>query len=94
MYMQMNTLPEIPDSISLTELRSKTSWVQRYLAQKGKSLLLISRSRPIGVLLPMSDYRRLRRPQKKTAGGSKIQLKTVNIGEIKIPLTREAIYGD
>ncbi len=52
-------LHSIPEVFSLTDLRSKTSELVKKLDEEDASLLLVNRTAPVGVIVPIRIYREI-----------------------------------
>lgn len=78
-------LHSIPDVFSLTDLRSKTTELVKQLSVENNSLLLVNRTEPVGVIIPIKTYREILADLKHIYE----QLGDVNIREHKIEITGE-----
>lgn len=56
---KLHQLHSIPEVVSLTDLRSKTTQLVKQLSEKNDTLLLVNRTQPVGVILPMELYREI-----------------------------------
>jgi prevent-host-death family protein len=57
--IKAHQLHSIPEVVSLTDLRSKTSQLVRQLSKENNSLLLVNRTVPVGVILPIDLYQEI-----------------------------------
>jgi prevent-host-death family protein len=76
-------LHSIPDVFSLTDLRSKTTELVKQLSVENNSLLLVNRTEPVGVIIPIKTYREILADLKHIYE----QLGDVNIREHTLEIT-------
>lgn len=76
---------EIPELISLTELRYKTKKLQKILSKKDGYIILTSRGKKIAVIYPAHA---------KTPPVKLVKPPTYNMGKMKTSLRRKDIYKD
>jgi len=73
-------------TINLSKLRSQISKLIKQVEIEGP-IILEKRGRPVAVLLPIEEYRRLKRNQKITFG-------EYDLGAIKGTIRRKDIYNE
>lgn len=82
----------IPKIANITDIRYSWSSLISEIEKNQQPLLVINRSRPKAVILPMNLAEKILTPITKGASSKKFQFRAYPFGKLKIKLTREEIY--